>query len=176
MAQGQKGQIVLKTPTPKWAKQRDWRYGSSSARKPWVQTPVPPSHTKKKNLWKEFTVLHTGAVLHGVLLILEKLSRQLLKILVQITWLTLKNTILCSKHPLTTNLHMLLSRTKGKFLKLLPWSLLPILMYMWLRAVIHIHVHVIAWELCCLQLSSTRWRDSPPINSASHKYQGIDTM
>jgi hypothetical protein len=53
--------------------------------------------------------LHPGAVLHGVLLIFEKSSRHLSKILVQITCVTLKNTNLYSKDTLTTTLHMLLS-------------------------------------------------------------------
>jgi hypothetical protein len=58
---------------------------------------------------------------------------------VQITWLTIKITNLCSKHLLTPTLHMLLFWTKGKFSKLLSLFLLLILMYVWLRAVIHIH-------------------------------------
>jgi hypothetical protein len=167
------GQIVIKTPTPKWAEQKDWSYRSSGkARKPWVQTAVH-THTKK-SLWKEFTVLHPGAVLGGVLLILEKPSRHLCKILVQITWLILKNTNLCTKHPLITILHMLLSRAKGKFSKLLPRFLLSILMYVMLRIVINIHA--IPWVLCCFQLSSTGWNSPCPTNLASHNYEGIDKM
>jgi hypothetical protein len=54
------------------------------------------------------------------------------------------------------------------------WFLLPILMYVWLRTVIHIHA--ILWVLCCLQLSSTRWTSPPPTNSSPHKYQGIHKM
>jgi hypothetical protein len=53
MVRGQAGQIVLKTPTPKSADQKDWRcFSSSIARNPIVQTAILPLKKKKEKFRK----------------------------------------------------------------------------------------------------------------------------
>jgi hypothetical protein len=110
MVQSQPGKIVLLTPTSKMTRANGAESVAHTV-KPGSPELKPQSHLPPPKRRKSLRVVYTLPLWNcagEVVLILLMPSRHLSKVLVQITWLTIKITNLCSKHLLTPTLHMLL--------------------------------------------------------------------